>query len=181
MYTQTKDYAMYIAGGWEHGGSDARLEATSPATGERIGTVPEGTREDVRRAIAAANRAWPEWAALSAFERAAQMARIAQIIEERRDDLAETLTLDQGKPLAAEAYGEVDELVEYFEMASADATRLEGAMPPSVDADKRVMLYRVPRGVVGVISPWNWPYTMPAELIAPALACGNAVVWVPAP
>jgi acyl-CoA reductase-like NAD-dependent aldehyde dehydrogenase len=181
MYTQTKDYAMYIAGGWEHGGSDARLEATSPATGERIGTVPEGTREDVRRAIAAANRAWPEWAALSAFERAAAMARIAQIIEERRDGLAEALTLDQGKPLAAEAYGEVDELVEYFEMASADATRLEGAMPPSVDADKRVMLYRVPRGVVGVISPWNWPYTMPAELIAPALACGNAVVWVPAP
>ena len=108
------------------------------------------------------------------------MIRIAEIIEERRDDLAETLTLDQGKPLAAEAYDEVDELVAYFEMASADATRLEGAMPPSVDADKRVMLYRVPRGVVGVISPWNWPYTMPAELIAPALACGNAVVWAPA-
>jgi succinate-semialdehyde dehydrogenase/glutarate-semialdehyde dehydrogenase len=109
------------------------------------------------------------------------MVRIAQIIEERRDDLAETLTLDQGKPLAAEAYDEVDELVAYFEMAGADVTRLEGAMPPSVDADKRVMLYRVPRGVVGVISPWNWPYTMPAELIAPALACGNAVVWAPAP
>ena len=108
------------------------------------------------------------------------MIRIAEIIEERRHDLAETLTLDQGKPLVAEAYDEVDELVAYFEMASADVTRLEGAMPPSVDADKRVMLYRVPRGVVGVISPWNWPYTMPAELIAPALACGNAVVWAPA-
>ena len=107
------------------------------------------------------------------------MIRIAEIIEERRDDLAQTLTLDQGKPLVAEAYDEVDELVAYFEMASADVTRLEGAMPPSVDADKRVMLYRVPRGVVGVISPWNWPYTMPAELIAPALACGNAVVLKP--
>src|SRR5215216_2104758 len=93
------------------------------------------------------------WANLSAFERAAAMIRIAEIIEERRDDLAETLTLDQGKPLAAEAYDEVDELLTYFEMASADVTRLEGAMPPSVDADKRVMLYRVPRGVVGVISP----------------------------
>ena len=180
MYTKTKDYSMYLAGEWSTGESEARMEATSPATGEQIGTVPEGTRADVKRAIAAANEAWWGWADLSAFERAAAMIRIAEIIEERRDDLAETLTLDQGKPLAAEAYDEVDELVAYFEMASADATRLEGAMPPSVDADKRIMLYRVPRGVVGVISPWNWPYTMPGELIAPALASGNAVVWTPA-
>jgi acyl-CoA reductase-like NAD-dependent aldehyde dehydrogenase len=181
MYTQTKDYAMYVAGGWAGGDSEARIEATSPATGEAIGTVPEGTREDVRRAVDAANRAWPLWAALSAFERAAAMGRVARIIEERRDGLAETLTLDQGKPLAAEACDEVDELIAYFEMASADATRLEGSMPPSVDAGKRVFLYRVPRGVVGVISPWNWPYTMPAEALAPALASGNAVVWTPAP
>jgi acyl-CoA reductase-like NAD-dependent aldehyde dehydrogenase len=181
MYTRTKDYPMYLAGKWASGESEVRMEATSPATGEPIGTVPQGTREDVKRAIAAANEAWSGWANLSAFERGAAMIRIAEIIEERRDELAQTLTLDQGKPLVAEAYDEVDELVDYFEMASADVTRLEGAMPPSVDADKRVMLYRVPRGVVGVISPWNWPYTMPAELIAPALACGNAVVWVPAP
>jgi acyl-CoA reductase-like NAD-dependent aldehyde dehydrogenase len=180
MYTKTKDYSMYLAGEWANGESEARMEATSPATGEQIGTVPRGTRVDVERAIAAANEAWSGWANHSAFERAAAMIRIAEIIEERRDDLAETLTLDQGKPLAAEAYDEVDELIAYFEMASADVTRLEGAMPPSVDANKRVMLYRVPRGVVGVISPWNWPYTMPAELIAPALACGNAVVWTPA-
>ena len=181
MYTQVKDYPMYVAGEWTTGGSDTRLEATSPATGEVIGTVPEGTREDARRAIAVASEAWPAWAARSAFERAAAMERIAGIIEERRDDLAQTLTLDQGKPLKAEAYDEVDELIEYFRMASADATRLDGLMPPSVDADKRVFLYRVPRGVVGVITPWNWPYTMPAEAIAPALACGNAVVWTPAP
>jgi acyl-CoA reductase-like NAD-dependent aldehyde dehydrogenase len=180
MYTRTRDYSMYLAGEWATGESVARMVATSPATGEQIGTVPEGTRADVRRAIAAANEAWSGWAILSAFERGAAMIRIAEIIEERRDDLAQTLTLDQGKPLVAEAYDEVDELVAYFEMAGADVTRLEGAMPPSVDADKRVMLYRVPRGVVGVISPWNWPYTMPAELIAPALACGNAVVWAPA-
>ncbi len=177
----TADYAMYVGGEWTDAGSEGRMEATSPATGETIGTVPEGTREDARRAIAAANDASRAWAALSAFERAAAMKRVADLIEERRDDLAWTLTLDQGKPLTAEAYGEVDELVEYFEMARADATRLDGSMPPSVDAGKRVMLQRVPRGVVGVISPWNWPYTMPAELIAPALACGNAVVWTPAP
>ena len=181
MYTRTKDYPMYVAGEWTIGNAEARMEATSPATGEPIGTVPEGSRADVEGAIAAANEAWSGWANLSAFERSAAMLRIAEIIEERRDDLAQTLTLDQGKPLVAEAYDEVDELLVYFEMACADATRLEGTMPPSVDADKRVMLYRVPRGVVGVISPWNWPYTMPAELIAPALACGNAIVWAPAP
>jgi acyl-CoA reductase-like NAD-dependent aldehyde dehydrogenase len=179
MYTHVKDHPMYVGGEWT--GGEARMEATSPATGETIGTVPEGTREDVRRAIAAANDAWREWAALSAFDRAAAMERVAEIIEERREELAHTLTLDQGKPLKAEAYDEVDELVEYFDMAGGDAKRLEGAMPPSVDAGKRVLLYRVPRGVVGVITPWNWPYTMPAEAIAPALACGNAVVWTPAP
>jgi succinate-semialdehyde dehydrogenase/glutarate-semialdehyde dehydrogenase len=179
MYTHVKDYPMYVGGEWT--GGEARIEATSPATGETIGTVPEGTREDVRRAIAAANDAWREWAALSAFDRAVAMERVAGIIEERREELAHTLTLDQGKPLKAEAYDEVDELVEYFDMAGGDAKRLEGAMPPSVDAGKRVLLYRVPRGVVGVITPWNWPYTMPAEAIAPALACGNAVVWTPAP
>ena len=135
----------------------------------------------MRRAIAAANASWRDWAARSAFERAAAMERVAALVEERRDELARTLTLDQGKPLHAEAYGEVEELVVYWRMAAADATRLEGSLPPSVDAGKRILSYRVPRGVVGAITPWNWPYTMPAELIAPALACGNAVVWVPAP
>ena len=178
MQIQTRDYPMYLAGSWT--GSEARMEAYSPATGELIGTVPQGTREDVRCAIAAAGEARRGWAARTAFERSAAMARVAGIIDERRDDLAWTLALDQGKPLHAEAHDEVDELIAYFEMAGADATRLEGAMPPSVDAGKRVLLYRIPRGVVGIISPWNWPYTMPAELIAPALASGNAIVWNPA-
>ena len=174
------DHSMYVGGAWTESESGAVTEATSPATGETIGTVPEGTREDAQRAIVAANAAWRDWAARSAFERAAAMERVAHLIVERRDDLARTLTLDQGKPLRAESYGEVDELVEYFRMAAADATRIEGSMPPSIDASKRILAYRVPRGVVGVITPWNWPYTMAAEVVAPALASGNAVVWVPA-
>ena len=171
---------MHIAGEWVESESGATAEATSPATGEAIGTVPEGTREDAQRAIAAANAAWRGWAALSAFDRAQAMERVAELVAERRDDLARTLTLDQGKPLS-EARDEVDELEAYWRMAAADATRLEGLMPPSVDAGKRVLVYRVPRGVVGIVTPWNWPYTMPAELVAPALAAGNAVVWAPAP
>jgi succinate-semialdehyde dehydrogenase/glutarate-semialdehyde dehydrogenase len=180
MSVSTRDYSMVIGGAWAESESGARFEATSPATGESLGTLPEGTREDAQRAIAAANAARRDWAARSAFERSAAMDRVAELIEERRDDLARTLTLDQGKPLHAEAYGEVEELVVYWRMAAADATRLSGSMPPSVDAAKRVLAYRVPRGVAGVITPWNWPYTMPAELIAPALAAGNAVVWTPA-
>ena len=181
MSVVTQDYRMVIGGAWVESESGARFEATSPATGEPLGTVPEGTRDDAQRAIAAANAARRDWAARSAFERAAAMDRVADLIEERRDDLARTLTLDQGKPLHAEAYGEVEELVVYWRMAAADATRIHGSLPPSVDAAKRILAYRVPRGVVGVITPWNWPYTMPAELIAPALAAGNPVVWVPAP
>jgi len=180
LSTTTRDYGLVIGGGWADSESGARMDATSPASGETIGTVAAGTRDDARRAISAANGASREWASRSAFERAAALERVAEVIVDRRDDLARTLTLDQGKPLAAESYVEVDELVEYFRMGAADARRLEGSMPPSVDAAKRVLGYRVPRGVVGVITPWNWPYTMPAELIAPALAGGNAVVWTPA-
>jgi succinate-semialdehyde dehydrogenase/glutarate-semialdehyde dehydrogenase len=172
---------MWIGGAWVDAEGGATFEATSPSTGEVIGTVPEGTRADAQRAIAAANEAWPAWAALSAFERAAAMTRVAEAIRERADDLARTLSLDQGKPLHAEAHGEVEELIAYFEMAAADATRVEGLLPPSVDANKRVLLQRVSRGVVSVISPWNWPYTMPGEILAPAIAYGNTVVWAPAP
>jgi succinate-semialdehyde dehydrogenase/glutarate-semialdehyde dehydrogenase len=174
-------YGMYIDGSWDDGESGAHKEATSPATGELIGTVPEGTRADAARAIAAANAAQGNWANRSPFERAELLENVAAIFDERRDDLALMLTFDQGKPLQSEARGEVAELIEYFRMAAADAKRLEGSMPPSVDARKRVLAYRVPRGVVGIITPWNWPYTMPAEVLAPALGSGNAVVWVPAP
>ena len=181
MSVAQQDYSMFVGGAWVDSESGERVEATSPATGEVLGTVPSGTRDDAQRAIASANAARRDWASRSAFERAAAMERVAGLVEERRDDLALALTLDQGKPLHAEAYDEVDELVAYWRMAAADATRISGAMPPSVDAAKRILQYRVPRGVIGVITPWNWPYTMPAEVIAPALAAGNAVVWVPAP
>ena len=180
MATQTVQQ-MFVGGNWQPSASGETFEATSPATGELIGTVPQGDRGDAQRAIDAARGAADGWARLTAFERAAKMHAIGDLIEARRDDLARTLTLDQGKPMRAEAFDEVDELVEYWRMAAEDAKRLGGELPNSFSPGKRVMLVRRPRGVVGVISPWNWPYTMPAELIAPALACGNAVVWTPAP
>jgi succinate-semialdehyde dehydrogenase/glutarate-semialdehyde dehydrogenase len=172
---------MFLGGDWQPSLSGQTFEASSPANGEVIATIPQGDRDDARQAIGAARAAAEDWANLTAFERAAKMHAVGDVIAGRRDDLARTLTLDQGKPLRAEAYDEVDELIEYWRMAAEDAKRLGGELPNSFSPGKRVMLVRRPRGVVGVISPWNWPYTMPAELIAPALACGNAVVWTPAP
>ncbi|MEV6347431.1 aldehyde dehydrogenase family protein [Actinoplanes sp. NPDC051851] len=172
---------MYVDGEWRGARTGATVAATSPATGETIGLVPDGDRTDAREAIAAARRATTVWSSLSAFERAALLHRVGDVIEARRDALARTLTLDQGKPLRAEAYDEVDELVTYWRMAAEDAKRSGGLLPPSATRGARALLVRRPRGVVGVITPWNWPYTMPAELIAPALAAGNTVVWTPAP
>jgi len=171
---------LFIDGAWIDAEDGATSEATSPSTGAVIGKVARGTRADAVRAIEAARRAFPAWAGLSAFDRAAAMKRVAEVIDARRDDLARTLALDQGKPLRAEAYDEVHELLAYFEMAAADAVRREGLIPPSVDANKRALVFRVPRGVVSIISPWNWPYTMPGEILAPAIAYGNTVVWSPA-
>jgi acyl-CoA reductase-like NAD-dependent aldehyde dehydrogenase len=173
--------AMFVGGGWRPSLSGETSTATSPSSGESIAEIPVGNRDDARAAIAAAREAARGWQRFTAFERAAKMHAVADVIESRRENLARTLTLDQGKPLHAEAYDEVDELTGYWRMAAEDAKRLTGELPNSFSPGKRVLLARRARGVVGVISPWNWPYTMPAEILAPALACGNAVVWTPAP
>jgi succinate-semialdehyde dehydrogenase/glutarate-semialdehyde dehydrogenase len=170
---------MFLGGEWVAAQTGETFTATSPATGEAIGEVPQGSREDARRAIAAANGAADVWARLTPFERADAMHRVADEVEKRRDALVHTLTLDQGKPLH-ESRDEVDELVAYWRNAAEDGKRLEGRLANSFTRGKRVLLVRRPRGTIGVITPWNWPYTMPAELIAPALASGNTVVWTPA-
>src|SRR5204862_7990429 len=119
-------------------------------------------------------------AKLKGFERSKRLYRIAQAIENRRDELGHLLTLDQGKPLKAEALGEVDECTEYFRIAAEDLKRLDGRVLPSASPTKLVFARHYPRGVYGIITPWNWPLTMAAELIAPALAAGNTLVWTPA-
>jgi acyl-CoA reductase-like NAD-dependent aldehyde dehydrogenase len=172
---------MFIDGEWCDAAGGATVEATSPATGESLGPVAEGGREDARRAIAAANAAFGAWGARTGYERGHLLHRVADACERRADELARVLTLDQGKPLKAEAEGEVGELIEFFRMAAEDGKRVEGTVPQSAAPGRRVLLLRRPVGVLGLITPWNWPYTMPAEVLAPALACGNCVVWTPAP
>jgi acyl-CoA reductase-like NAD-dependent aldehyde dehydrogenase len=174
------EHLLYINGGWRTGGGGTTA-AVSPSSGEVFASVAAADAADTDAAVRAAAAAWPAWSGQSAFERAGWCDRVAGAIATRRDDLARALTQDQGKPLIAEAYDEVDELAVYFTMAGEDAKRTAGVLPASTSADRRVLVARVPLGVVGVISPWNWPYTMGAELFAPALAAGNTVVWVPAP
>ncbi len=170
---------MFVGGDWVDAAAGETFTAESPATGAPIGEVPLGSREDAKRAIEAANDAADAWSRLTAFERAGLMHRVGDEIAKRRDDLARILSLDQGKPLH-ESRDEVEELIAYWRNAAEDGKRLEGRLANSFTAGKRVLLVRRPRGVIGVITPWNWPYTMPAELIAPALASGNTVVWTPA-
>ena len=171
---------MFVDGDWRAADSGAETRASSPASGEDLGAVAEGDREDAQRAVEAAARAFDGWARATAFERAAALHRIADVCARRRDELALALTLDQGKPLHAESYDEVDELIAMWRAAAEDGVRLEGSIPPSASPGKRVLLMRRPLGPVAVVTPWNWPYTMPAEIVAPALAAGNTVVWTPA-
>src|SRR5947208_12185764 len=171
---------MFVDGKWVESESGELFEADSPATGEIIAQVPKGTRADAQRAVEAAHRARAAMAGLKGFERSKRLHRIAEAIEKRSDELARLLTLDQGKPLKAEAMGEVAEAVEYFRIAAEDLKRLEGRVLPSASPTKLVLARHYPRGVYGIITPWNWPLTMAAELIAPALAAGNTIVWTPA-
>jgi acyl-CoA reductase-like NAD-dependent aldehyde dehydrogenase len=174
------EYLLYVDGTWR-GGRGGTADAVSPSSGETFATVAVGGAADVDDAVRSAAGAWPAWSAASAFDRAAWCEQVIAAIGRRREELARVLTLDQGKPLAAEAYDEVGELAEYFRMAAQDAKRRAGGLPASVSAGRRILVHRVPLGVIGVVSPWNWPYTMGAEVFAPALAAGNTVVWVPAP
>ena len=180
VVAKTETLQMFVGGRWVDSEGGETFEASSPASGEVIASLPKGTRADAGRAVEAADRARPAMAGLGAFERAALLHRVADVMERRRDELARWLTLDQGKPFKAEAVGEVGEAIEYFRIAAEDIKRLETNVIPSMSKNKLVFTLRVPRGVYGVITPWNWPLTMATEMIAPALAGGNTLVWAPA-
>lgn len=172
---------LFVDGRWQPPLGGQYEPAGSPVTGEVIGQVAQGGRADADAAVAVAGRALRGWAAATAFDRARALHRVGDACQRRRDELARALTLDQGKPLDAEAYPEVDDLIGYWHGAAEDVLRLDGAIPPARLPGARVLIERRPLGVVAVITPWNWPYTMPAQVIAPALAAGNTVVWAPAP
>lgn len=172
---------MYIGGRWVDGLSGVRRQARSPATGEIIATLPEGTREDAQRAIAAARDGQARLARMSVWDRSRLCARVADVLERRKESLARTLTLDQGKPFYSEAKAEVDATITGWRNAADHVKWLDTSVIPVEDPHKRVITIRQPRGVYAVITPWNFPLNIPTEYLAPGLAAGNGIVWVPAP
>ncbi|MFE0752455.1 aldehyde dehydrogenase family protein [Inquilinus sp. NPDC058860] len=171
-------FANHIGGRWET--EPETMPATNPATGEPIGRLPRSSRETARRAIAAARQAQPGWAATPVWERARACLAIAAQIDGARDRIARTLSLEQGKPFK-EAQGEVGKAADGFRLAAELVKQLGGETLPAEDPSKLVLTLRQPRGVYAVITPWNFPVNIPVEYLAPGIATGNAIVWVPAP
>src|SRR2546430_8937500 len=171
---------QFIGGKWTAASDGKTFEQVSPATGNVIGVVADGTRDDGRAAVDAANRARYSGARLSIPERAALCHRIAEIILARQPTLAPELSIEQGKPLH-EARDELNFAAQLFRDAAEYISKLETSLLPSADSGKRIFTLRQPHGVVGVLTPWNYPIGIPSEYLSAALAAGNVVVWKPAP
>ena len=179
MAVTVRTLENFIGGEWVASTSDDVRQIVSPVTGEMLAEAPDASSEDIERAVAAARAAQPRWAAVSAWERARVCHAIADLIEERREDFARELSLEQGKPYAAEALADIDETAENFRIAAEDVKRMETAIVPSQDVAKRILTFRKPNGVYAAITPWNFPTLIPVELIAPGIAAGNTIVMKP--
>ena len=171
---------LYLDGAWVDGSEGARADVTDPATGAVIATVAEGTRDDARRALEAARRALPAWAAMPAPARAKLMRRWFELITEAADDLGALLTAEQGKPLA-EAIGEIHYGAGFIEWFAEEGKRAYGEVIPTNVAGRQLTTLRQPVGVCAAITPWNFPMAMIARKVAPALAAGCVMVVKPAP
>ena len=168
----------WIGGEWVEAESGATIEVNDPATGDIIGTVPDAGAAETRRAIDAAAEAFERFSRTTANERAAILRRMHQVMLDNVDALAELLTLEQGKPLA-EAKGEITIGANYIQWFAEEGRRVSGEISESPWGDRRVMVFREPVGVVGAITPWNFPSSMLARKIGPAIATGCTSVVKP--
>jgi succinate-semialdehyde dehydrogenase/glutarate-semialdehyde dehydrogenase len=168
----------YIDGEWCDAHDGAAVDVRNPATGEKIGTVPHMGAGETRRAIEAANAAWPAWRKKAAKERAAILRKWNDLMLENADDLAVLMTVEQGKPLS-ESKGEIGYAAAFFEWFGEEAKRIYGETIPSPWPDRRIVVTREPIGVCAAITPWNFPSAMITRKVAPALAAGCPVVLKP--
>jgi succinate-semialdehyde dehydrogenase/glutarate-semialdehyde dehydrogenase len=172
-------HAAFINGEWQAAENSSTFEVTDPATGESLGTVPNMGTAETRRAIDAANKAWPAWRKKTAKERAAIMRRWYELMLENAEDLAMILTREQGKPLA-EAKGEIGYAASFIEWFAEEGKRVSGDTLASPAADKRIVVTKEPIGVCAAITPWNFPAAMITRKVGPALAAGCPIVVKPA-
>ncbi|MGG3883122.1 NAD-dependent succinate-semialdehyde dehydrogenase [Brevibacillus panacihumi] len=170
---------MYINGEWVSAESGETLAVINPATCEQVGTVSFGDAREAKKAIDAAHEAFQSWSRLTARERSKYLSTLAELVRKNRDELAGLISAEMGKPLG-EAKGEVLGAADNFVWYSEEAKRVYGETIPSSVANKRIMVLRQPVGVVGAITPWNFPINMVVRKIAPALAAGCTVVLKPA-
>jgi succinate-semialdehyde dehydrogenase/glutarate-semialdehyde dehydrogenase len=169
----------YVDGAWVDADGGGTVDVDDPATGRKIGTVPDMGAAETRRAIEAANRAWPEWRAKTGKERAAILRRWFDLMMANQDDLGAIMTAEQGKPWA-EAKGEIAYGASFVEWFAEEAKRVYGDIIPNHAPGKRIVVIKQPVGVVGSITPWNFPNAMITRKCAPALAVGCPVVIKPA-
>src|ERR671918_753456 len=172
-------FKNYIAGEWVDSASGETFESLVPATGESLGTFPRSGAEDVDRAFAAAKDAFEEWRLVPAPKRGEILLRFARLLEDEKQELTELMSHEMGKVLA-EAGGDVQEAIDMSVYMAGEGRRLFGHTTPSELRDKFQMSVRMPVGVVGAITPWNFPIAIPSWKIAPALVCGDTVVFKPA-
>lgn len=168
---------LFINGTWTNAAK--RLPVENPATEETIAEVAFGTRDDCRAAIEAAAAAMPAWSRLTPYDRGRILKKTADLMRDRADALARTMTLEQGKPLT-EAKGEILHSADTFEWFAEEGKRAYGQVIPNSVPGKRHLTIKHPVGVVGAIGPWNFPVTLQSRKIAPALAAGCTIVCKPA-
>jgi succinate-semialdehyde dehydrogenase/glutarate-semialdehyde dehydrogenase len=169
----------YINGSWQDADSGESIEVTNPATGEKLGTVPNMGAEETRRAIEAAEEALPAWRRTTAHEKARVLRRWFELMMENKEDLSILMTAEQGKPIN-ESRGEIDYAADYIEWFAEEARRIYGDTIPAESNDKRVVVLKEPVGVTAAITPWNFPAAMITRKAAPALAAGCTMVVKPA-
>jgi succinate-semialdehyde dehydrogenase/glutarate-semialdehyde dehydrogenase len=169
----------YVDGAWADAEGGKTFPVTNPATGETLAAVPDMGATETRRAIEAADRAWPAWRAKTAKERHAILLKWFNLMMQNQEDLAQILTAEQGKPLA-EARGEIAYGASFIEWFAEEGKRAYGDVIPTHMADRRVLVMKEPIGVSAMITPWNFPNAMITRKAAPALAAGCTVVLKPA-
>ncbi|MBO0999782.1 aldehyde dehydrogenase family protein [Bacillus sp. SD075] len=175
----TKTYKNFINNEWVNASSGNTIESINPADKEPVGYVQSSTEDDLNKAVASADKAKRDWRRLGQSARGQILFKTANILEENLDEIAETMTREMGKTLP-EAKGETARGVAILRYYAGEGMRKDGDVIPSSDKDALMFTKRTPLGVVGIITPWNFPIAIPIWKMAPALVYGNSIVWKPA-
>jgi len=173
------NYELYINGKWTNSTGNKTFETKNPATAETLATFLMGTKEDTIKAIDAAEKAFPKWKKTPAPKRGDIILKAASIMKEKKEELGKTVSKEMGK-IIAEGRGDVQESIDFLEYIAGEGRRLFGETTTSELQNKFCMTVRQPIGVVGCITPWNFPTAIPCWKIGAALVSGNTIVFKPA-